>query len=203
MDTAELQRMEQERDSTQQCLKICLQVSAQMEQAQPPLLKTLVSPPNISNAAPTMEEPTFPQLILAEAFNAAGKGFISSKLQLQQYLHSINNQLQPTQYRLPIREAEQTGEQRNLEEEVGSIEGSLSICDRAANQENEVRRNFYEGISIGEGGQQIIVSTIKDLISAKNITAGSKSTQVIGQMSDESLQYVSRRHDHLADKEGK
>lgn len=161
----------------------------------------MTPPPNTVNPASSLAELGLPWLILAEAFNSGQSGFISSKLRLQQFLHGINSQLQTTQRCLPLPQAEQTGVQRDLEEEVHITKEALSLCDKAATQENEIRRNFYEGISLGDDSQQVIVS-IKDLISAKNVSAGSRSTQVMGQINDTSLQHFARGHHHSADKEG-
>ena len=51
-----------------------------------------------------------------------------------------------------------------------------------------------------DDGRQAIVSTIGDPISAKRITAGARSMQLMGQMSDESLQHFSRDRHHATEK---
>jgi hypothetical protein len=68
--------------------------------------------------------------------------------------------------------------EQSLEEEVDSITDSLSLCDRAASQEDGIRRNLFEDVSVGDDSQQIMVS-MKELISAKRVKAGSRSTQVM------------------------
>jgi hypothetical protein len=189
--------MEEERDSIQQCLKICAEVSALIEGKARSALPTAIMSPALPLA-----EPRLPFLITAEAFNSAQRNFISSTLQLQRYLHSLNNQAQTTHHRLPPPMVEQTIGQQSLEDEVESIADSLSLCDRAANQENEIRRNFYEDISVGDDSQQAILS-LKDLISAKRVTAGSRSTQVMGQVPPTSLPDFSRGHYHSSGVDGK
>jgi hypothetical protein len=187
---SELRRMEEERDSTQQCLKICAEVYAHIESKARSALPIAIT----SYASPSAE-PRLPFLITAEAFNLAQRNFISSTLHLQQYLHSLNSQVQTTNSSMRHTMADQDIGQQSFEDEVESITDSLSLCDRAANQENEIRRNFYEDISVGDDSQQIIVS-LKDLISAKRIIAGSRSTQVMGQVSEASLEGFSRAHYH-------
>jgi hypothetical protein len=58
-------------------------------------------PTAIMSPASPLAEPRLPFLITAEAFNSAQKYFISSTLQLQRYLHSLNTQAQTAHHRLP------------------------------------------------------------------------------------------------------
>jgi len=50
----------------------------------------------------------------------------------------------------------------------------------------------FEDIEMADDGHQVIVATLGDLISAKRVTAGARSTQWLGQMSDASLQSLSK-----------
>ena len=43
---------------------------------------------------------------------------------------------------------------------------------------------------MADDGHQVIASTVGDLIFARNVMAGSRVTQVLGQMSDESIQEI-------------
>lgn len=182
--------MEEERDSTYQCLKICAEVSAHIEEkAQSALPAAIMSP------ASPLPEPHLPFLITADAFNSAQRKIMSTRLELQRHLYSLNSQGKNAHHRLPPSMAKQTIGQQSLEEEIESITDSLSICNRAADQENEIRRNFYEDITVGDDSQQLILS-LNDLISAKRIKAGSRSTQMMGQVSSQSVGEFSRSHYH-------
>ena len=202
IEASERQRMEQERESTQQSLKLCAETSAYMEKKiQSCLPASITSPSEIFNPVSSLAEPSLDKLMLAEALISAQKAFISTRLRLQQNLHSIKGQVHTTQYHWPQLEAKERIEQ-SLEEEVDSITDSLSLCDRAATQEGEIRRNFFEDVSVGDDSQQIIVS-IKDLISAKRVKAGARTTQLMGQVSGPDLQSFSRGHYHSAEKKDK
>ncbi|KAH7370316.1 hypothetical protein BKA65DRAFT_488159 [Rhexocercosporidium sp. MPI-PUGE-AT-0058] len=50
----------------------------------------------------------------------------------------------------------------------------------------------------GARGSDVLVSTIGDLISARRVTAGVRSRQWLGQMSDETLQQLSHSHGSVA-----
>lgn len=188
--------MEAERDSTQQCLKICAEVFDYIENKARAVLPTAMSLPSSLPAAAQL-----PVLITAEAFNLAQRNFISSTLQLQQYFHSINSQAQAARHHVRAPTIEHITGQQSLEDEAESISDSLSLCDRAADQESEIRRNFYEDISVGDDSQQVILS-LKDLISAKRVTAGSRSTQLMGQFQGGSLEEIARGHYHSGRTDG-
>jgi hypothetical protein len=93
--------MEEERESTQQSLKICAEVSAYMEKKVQSYLPTaILSPSDVYNPASSLVEPSLDKSILAETFISAQKKIISTILRLQQNLHSIKGQAYSTQYHL-------------------------------------------------------------------------------------------------------
>jgi hypothetical protein len=90
--------------------------------------------------------------------------------------------------------------QERIQEEIDSIKQCLAICAEASVQAGQDRTNIFEDVSMTDDGRQAIVSTIGDLISAKRITAGARSMQLMGQMSDESLQHFSGDRHHATEK---
>lgn len=65
------------------------------------------------------------------------------------------------------------------------------------------RTNVFEDVSMADDGHQVIVSTIGDLISARRVTAGARSMQIMGQMSDDALQQLSQNLGHAATEKAK
>jgi hypothetical protein len=92
--------------------------------------------------------------------------------------------------------------QERIQEEIDSIKQCLAICAEASVQAGQDRTNIFEDVSMTDDGRQAIVSTIGDLVSAKRITAGARSMQLMGQMSDESLQHFSRDRYHATEEKG-
>lgn len=78
----------------------------------------------------------------------------------------------------------------NISEEIESIRQCLSVCREATENVTKERINVFEDFNIVDDGDQVLVSTVGDLISAKRVKAGSRSMQVFGQMSDDSYQYT-------------
>ena len=85
-----------------------------------------------------------------------------------------------------------TDEQKGLKVEMESLKQCLEVCAQASETTDHARVNEFQDVSAGDDSQQIIVSTIGDLISAQRVTAGARSAQWCGQMSDISIQQISR-----------
>jgi hypothetical protein len=193
-DTTERQRIQEERESTQQCLDICAQVLTQIDQLQPNAFI------NISAAyqAPvtTLSGLTSAQLVTSNAFKACKERLTNTTTQLERQLQDINNRLQKFSSQPLNISNEEGAEQERMKEERDCIKQSLDICTEAFRQANQERTNVFEDISMADNGYQVLVSTVGDLISARRVTVGSGSLQIVGQMSDDSLQQFSQDLGH-------
>lgn len=85
-------------------------------------------------------------------------------------------------------------DQKRMAEEVETIRRCLDICAQAAEAADTARVNVIEDVASGENSNQVLVSTVGELIAAHGITAGARSNQTIGQMSDETVQHLSSVH---------
>lgn len=70
---------------------------------------------------------------------------------------------------------------------IQQLDGARQCLDIVGKAQKQ-RINVFENIEAGEGSFQTVVSTIGDLIKANGITIGARSTNIMGQMNDESLQ---------------
>lgn len=119
-------------------------------------------------------------------------GLAQTTSQLREQLHRINDQMRSSSQRhAPC--GEQAIEQERIREEFRSVEQSPKICSEAAEKALPDRIHVFEDVSMADDGDQIIVASFGDLISAKRITVGSRSRQFLGQMSDTSLQQLSQK----------
>src|SRR5580700_6939019 len=188
--TAERQQMQEERDSTQQCLGICAKVLTHIDQLQPIVFGNISA--TYQGPVTTLSGLTPARIVTVDAFKACRDRFTDTTTQLEKNLQIINNRLQNFSSQSPEVSNEQAAEKERIEEELGSIKQCLSICAQASRQADKDRTNVFEDISMADDGYQVFVSTIGDLISARRITAGARSMQLLGQMSDDSLQQISR-----------
>lgn len=193
---AERWQIQEERDSTQQCLKICAQVVTHIDQLQPTVFEN-ISTPSDAFQAPGTKLGGLPsaRLIMVNTFKACKERLSDTTIQLEGHLQDLDNRLQNLS--LPN---EQATEQERIKEELNSIKQCLAICAQASTQANKERMNVFEDVSIADDGHQVLVSTIGDLILARRVAAGARSWQWLGQMSDDSLQQLSQNHGHVAGK---
>jgi len=199
--THERQQIQEERDSTQQCLEICAQVFTHIEQLQP------TASENMSIASDTFQGPdTMPggihsaRIVTTDAFKACKEKLANTTAQLEDHLRDIDNRLRHFNSPLSKKSNEQVNKklaEQDIKEELESIQQCLAICAQASAKANQVRINEFEDVSTTDDGHQVIVSTIGDLVSARRITAGARSLQCLGQMSDDSLQLLSRHRIYI------
>ncbi|KAH8648324.1 hypothetical protein BGZ60DRAFT_390547 [Tricladium varicosporioides] len=188
---AERQQIQEERNGTQHCLDICTQVLSQIDQVQPNAFVNLSStyiPP-----VTTLSGLASAQQLTSITFKACKERLTDTTARLERQLQDINNRLA----RFPSQSAsmsnEYAAEQERMQEERDAIKQSLAICAEASIEANQEKSNVYEDISLVDDSQQVIISTVGALISARRVTGGSRSFQVFGQMSDDSFQLLSRR----------
>jgi hypothetical protein len=190
-DTAERQQIQEERNSTQQCLDICNRVLMQLDQAQPNAFIDFSStyhPPAVT----TLGDLTSAQQLTANTFRACREKLIDTTTYLERQLQDINNRLKRFSMLPTNISNEQAAEQERLQEERDAIKQGLDICVEASRQANQEHNNVYEDISLIDDSQQLIISTIGALITARRVSGGSRSVQVFGQISDESFQLLAR-----------
>ncbi len=189
--TDERRQMQEERNSTQHCLDICTKVLIQIDQLQPNAFINLSS--TLNPPVTTLSGLTSAQQLTATTFKACKERLTDTTTHLERQLRDINNRLKQCSLQPKTLSSDQAEEQEIMEEERDAIKQSLNICAEASGQANEEQTNVYEDISLVDDSQQVIISTVGALIAARRVSAGSRSFQVFGQMSDESFQNLARR----------
>jgi hypothetical protein len=122
---------------------------------------------------------------------------------LTRYLQDLDSKLAVLNSRPAQIPNSHTIEEERIREEMASVKQCLSICAEASERAQQERVNIFEDVSMADDGQQVIVSTLGDLILARRVTAGARSMQLMGQMSDESLQQLSQNRNHSVVKKDK
>lgn len=195
-DAAERQQLQEERDSTQKCIDNCAHVLTQIDQVQPNAFINISAAYQVP--VTTLSSLTSAQLVTSNTFNACREKLTNTTTQLERQLQEIDNRLRKFSSQPLNISNEQAAEQERLKEERDCIKQSLDICTEASKQASQERTNVLEDISMADDGYQLLVSTVGDLISAKRVTIGSRSLQMFGQMSDTSLQQLSRGLSHTS-----
>lgn len=196
-DAAERQRMREERDSTQQCLDICSQVSVHIDKAQSTAVENASTPSDIYQATVTaLGGSTSARRVTANTLKECRERLALTMAQLERRLQDIDSRLQNFSSQRPMTSDQQALERERIREEIDGVKQCLAICAQAAEQANQGRTNVIEDISTAEDSFQAVVATLGDLISAKRVNSGARATQCVGQMSDASLQQISRDRVH-------
>ncbi|KAL3447277.1 hypothetical protein BJX65DRAFT_100558 [Aspergillus insuetus] len=191
IDPAELQRMEDERQSTQKSLEFCQQFLTLLDQSRPSLLGNLESASKEpSEQLSPKERPMQSSLINAEGLNSARKEIMSWEIQLLQNLYKLDKNIPLTRLDIPMLRDGYSSEQQTLQDEAQGTEALLEFCKHAGKEVNQPGMNYYEDITAGDNSHLAVVTTFKDLISAKRIKSGSGSKLILGQMSDHTIQSV-------------
>ena len=193
-ETSTVERqMKEEKDSILKCLEICDSVSHHVT-----VLQRKASS-HTSTSSNSNERPEATNAPAVCAWVAAASNLTGCKGQLQSHLQRLTEKS-----RQPYDNSDPNQAQANKEDllrEMSSLQQSIDICDVASKEADRNRTNVFEDVSMGDDGRQVIASTVGDLIFAKKIKIGSRSIQMLGQMSDLTIQNATSDCDEITSKE--
>ncbi|KAE8381498.1 hypothetical protein BDV26DRAFT_78010 [Aspergillus bertholletiae] len=188
----DLSVVREEKESTEQCLAICIQVSGYIEGAQKSLPQDNHNVPMLT-VKPASEKESDPQ----KAYRATDAMLTDFRNKLSLNSHALQARLSALDRQLKdcseigVLNSQGTSRLDLIREERDSIAQCLNICADASNIAGTARTNVFENVESADDSHQLVVSTIGDLISAKHIITGSRSVQWLGQISDDTLQKLS------------
>jgi hypothetical protein len=190
-DPADSGPLLQERDSTKQCLDICAQVSKHIAGVQPNVFENIAVPADSDQTPVT----TLIGLISArqatnDALMVCESTLSKTSSILERHLEEVDSELQSRASESSIASSEVDSGHGVLEEEVESTKHALAYMAKVAEDAKGI--NVYEHFKLKEEANTMIVSTIGQLISAKYVSAGVRATTLLGQVSDETVQSVTK-----------
>ena len=194
-DTAQHQEMQEEKDSTEKCLDICATVKSHISEVKSSVFQ------NISTRSGQSQGPitSLDGLILAhttasDALDQCNGTLEMAASALKRHLQDVDDRLKGQNFASTAPSSTSDKSHEKVEQDLNStkegLKQGLAICAEASSKATEERVNVFEDVKIADDGQQVIVSTIGDLIMAKRVTAGNRSQQWMGQMSDASFQQL-------------
>lgn len=177
-----------------QCIKICLQVSKNIEEAQSEVSSVADTPSRGRESTGPGNDSisSFAELLTVDVLKRCRLDIQGATDQMQKRMIIERNGSSQDDPARRSASDNQDSDADSLKAELESVNSRLDYLSQASSRTDKYRTNHYEDISIGDDGHQNIVSTFGDLINAKRITTGSGSTFLMGQMSDESLQQPSK-----------
>jgi hypothetical protein len=186
--------IKEEKASIEQCLRICEEVSSHIEEVQARDLELTSSLTGEQPVTVKLGGTTAARVKTSNTLENCKRGLDVTSSGLKMQLNDINKRVE-----LLSQRSETLGghvpDRQNIEVELESIKQCLAICTKATEQVAQERVNVFEDVEAADDVHQIIVATLGDLISAKRIKVGARSRQWLGQMSDTSLQQLSKDRD--------
>lgn len=188
----ELQQIQEERQSTEQCLVICAEFSEHIEKVGSQI-EASSGPEKLYAGVSVIR-----QYAAKQALSDLLGDFKSELASASNEFNSIIERLDHRQNGIPSRSAQISGEDaatmQQVQEERNSTAQCLTICVHAAEQSENIQSNIFEDISSGDDSQQFAISSIGQLITARRITTGSRSLLMLGQLSGDTIRQASRDH---------
>lgn len=188
----EWRQLQEEKQSTEQCLVICAEFYEHIEKVGSQV-ETCSEPDRIEAGASVEMQYTAKQ-----ALGNLLRGFKSELATASGEFNNIIERLDHRQNGLPSRSAHISGKDeatmQQIREERNSTAQCLTICADAAEQSEKIQSNIFEDITSGDDSQQFVISSIGQLITAKRINTGSRSLLMLGQLSDDTIRQSSRDH---------
>lgn len=191
LDSIEVHGMKEELESTKHGLEVCEQFALYIEETRSTSLQRMAEA-SVTSGQRSPPEYNVPWLILSQALSSAEREIVSTRLRLLQFRRAQGSQPRFSQHRGLPAVNEYASERSAMKEEAENIKESLNFFDRVSEEAGDGRMNYFEDVSTGDKSKQVIVTTLKDLITARRITSGSGSLQVLGQLSEDSLNNVLR-----------
>lgn len=174
-DKAKWEALSEKKESTKQGLKLCAQLSAQIEQF-------------MSLSA---ENPQFSSRPSAHKHIKSGLGPIGANLQsilliLQKHKSSIKQQMEALY--VSGLHGDATAQIESLEETKTAIRQCIHVVSDADETVRKERRNVFADITMADDSYAFFVSTVGDLVTARGFHLSGRARHIGGQISDESYQ---------------
>jgi hypothetical protein len=181
---AELQLIEVERQSTQQCLEICTQLSEHINQLR---FKPIYSS---DRGTGPVEADLFSEQITKDGLQECRTRLSATSAKLEAHMDELVGRLVDKSKTAAASE-DDTANLARMREEWVTVRQSLHICSDA---ENRLKENIsiIDNYATGDRTIQFLVSTSNKTIHGKNRGFGLEMRQVGGHLNDDSVQRLSQ-----------
>ncbi|KEY73245.1 hypothetical protein S7711_10158 [Stachybotrys chartarum IBT 7711] len=195
-ENTDLSHMADEKTSTEKCLQICRQFQVDLDKMQFQIATIDRSSSTTRNITTlSARSMTLATTMTLSSLKACGMEITDtvSKLLLHQEKMKEKLLAEPEKQLRGQAEAHELQVQR-LQHELDSVKQLLSFCRDASSRATPNRVHVLENINVGDGSQQLCVSTVGDLFKINGATAGRDSLQLFGSISAEPLRDIIRLH---------
>ncbi|KAM5464978.1 hypothetical protein MauCBS54593_006611 [Microsporum audouinii] len=174
----ELANIKEERENTKKCLEICAEVGDYIDMIQHRRLND-VSSPELKHAT----------IVTLKGCKDTLTAFST---EMEQRSGEANTKLGKFLASNAGGSEEDAKLVEELQAERDGVKHCIGVCNEMSVEADRVRTNVFEDITSLDDSHLVFISTIGDLISASRITTGARSAHWMGQMSDDSVQQLSK-----------
>ncbi|KAL2201524.1 hypothetical protein P885DRAFT_26721 [Corynascus similis CBS 632.67] len=173
--------LQDEREVTRQCLRICQDAQSYLKSLQDG--QAFRRREVASSQAGTVQSQFDAELVMNEAINESRRNFIRTISQLQERLTYVT-----------LNEgAERERQVSRLREDINISKQCLELCQIATDQVHHHRKIHTIGeVAADDDTDQVVITTLADLFDVRKVVAKDRSAQLVGSMTDEAFQKVSR-----------
>lgn len=191
---ANVQRMKNEKSSTERCIEYCNGLLGQINAASFQVVGEAEPLPGQSTEALSIS----PQnMAYPDAFTLALFKGLSTRISeaLNHLTDHRQAELQKSSAQDPQSVNEANLDRERLQGEASSIQQRLAFFEGASDRASQAKVHVLEDISVGENGSQVCISTLGDLFNVKTAKAGDGSFQFFGSTSEAGLSEILRAQD--------
>lgn len=171
--------LQNERDVTSQCLRICEDARSflvSLQNRQPALLKG--EPPSTANFARDQFDA---ELMTRQTLNQSRDTIVATIHRLQELLNATLSSEGP----------ERDQQRLRLQQDIDASKQCLEVCKEASNQVSHQKIHIIREVVADDDTDQVVVTTLADLFDVGKVLAKSGSAQLVGSMTDDTLQKLS------------
>ena len=171
--------LQDERDVTRQCLRICEDARSYLDSLQGRQPELLQGP--TSSTANISRERFNAELITRQTLDESRDRLAATILRLQERLDSAVSSEGP----------ERDQQRLRLREDIDISRQCLEVCREASNQVSFQKIHIVKEVIADDDTDQVVITTLADLFDVGKVLAKSRSAQLVGSMTDETLQKLS------------
>ncbi|KAL8413550.1 hypothetical protein RB594_004984 [Gaeumannomyces avenae] len=171
-----------ERERTRQCLRVCEKARSYLDS----LAQDQQIPPQqgeASSAGNIARDQFESELKMRRAINESRNMFTETLRQIQEDYNRLVSSDGP--------EADQQRTQLRLQEHIATSRQCLELCKEASNQVAFQKIHIIREVVADDDTDQVVVTTLADLFDVGKVLAKSRSSQLVGSMTDETLKKMS------------
>lgn len=193
LEPMDVERFKAERETTEQCLKICAGVLTHINELRLQPVPAGNSPRNGGPVGLSTRDLTLAHIITLSALKDCTEKLSDTVAQLRAHGDEAQGKLltgAPIQG--PTTIPDLGADAQSLAREQESLRQCLSVCSEADERASSGQVHVLDDISIGKNGEQMLITTLGELFEARRVKLDDGATQVVASASDTTIEELFR-----------